>query len=98
MTITLLPHQIIIFPRAILANLDIDPFTEDNTNMELYHDDEIRYYIIYTNINKYFNIIFLNRELVDDPDLVLTLVSNSVVEVRNKKYMHIICLRYIRLF
>ena len=98
MTITLLPHQIIIFPRAILANLDIDPFTEDNTNMELYHDDEIRYYIIYTNINKYFNIIFLNRELVDDPDLVLTLVSNSVVEVRNKKYTHIICLRYIRLF
>jgi hypothetical protein len=85
MTITLLPHQIIIFPRAILANLDIDPFTEDNTNMELYHDDEIRYYIIYTNINKYFNIIFLNRELVDDPDLILTLVSNSVVEVHNKK-------------
>jgi hypothetical protein len=50
MTITLLPHQIIIFPRAILANLDVDPFTEENTNMELYHDDEIRYYILFIQI------------------------------------------------
>jgi hypothetical protein len=90
MTLTLLPHQIIIFPRAILANLDIGSFTEDDSNIELYNDKEIRYYSNYTNINKYFDIIFFNRELVNDPDLILTLVSNSKVEVRNNKYTHII--------
>jgi hypothetical protein len=53
MTLTLLPHQIVIFPQAILPNLDVGPFTEENSHLETYSDQETRYYINYTYINKY---------------------------------------------
>ena len=45
MKITLLPHQIIIFPHAILGNLDIDDFAEGSPQYEMYNNEEIRYYI-----------------------------------------------------
>jgi hypothetical protein len=54
MKITLLPHQIIIFPHAILANLDVGDFTEDSSHLETYNDKEIRYYINCMYIDIYF--------------------------------------------
>ena len=54
MKITLLPHQIIIFPHAILGNLDIDDFAEGSPQYEMYNNEEIRYYINRMYIIKYF--------------------------------------------
>jgi len=62
MTITLLPHQIIIFPHAILGNLEIDEFAEGSPQYEMYNNEEIRYYINCMYIIKYFQYnIFQQR-------------------------------------
>ena len=54
MKITLLPHQIIIFPHAILGNLDVGDFAEGSPQYEMYNNEEIRYYINRMYIIKYF--------------------------------------------
>jgi hypothetical protein len=62
MKITLLPHQIIIFPHAILGNLEIDEFAEGSPQYEMYNNEEIRYYINCMYIIKYFQYnIFQQR-------------------------------------
>jgi hypothetical protein len=62
MKITLLPHQIIIFPHAILGNLDVGDFAEGSPQYEMYNNEEIRYYINRMYIIKYFQYnIFQQR-------------------------------------
>jgi len=97
MVITILPHQICIFPMYIYNNMDRAIFA--NGNLQEYNDSDIRYqFLPIIALYNSTSTIFVCRDLIEDPEILMTLATNSPIEESTQHFTLQSKLFYLKFF